>query len=233
MIKHHPKETLIKAFVCGELTASLSAAIAIHIEMCPLCREKTDNSTREQAAESFGQAGFSVEDFSLEEKDNSDDISELAGMDYEEMIEDIVADEQIALIPVRLPKKITVAGQDFILPQVISNLQLDNFSQLGKLSRARFQLGEGPIHTSLLHIQPGGSVPEHTHKGYELTLLLAGEFHDEQGSYVPGDFIMLDQHHTHNPVSGQGCLCYTVVSDALHFTRGINKLLNPIAALIY
>ncbi len=104
---------------------------------------------------------------------------------------------------------------------------------IGKLSRARVQLDENEIHTSLLYIEPGGGVPEHTHKGFELTVLLEGSFEDEQGEYVKGDFIMLDSSHQHQPISKQGCLCYTVANDALHFTQGINKLLNPIAGFIY
>ncbi|WP_281556334.1 ChrR family anti-sigma-E factor [Thalassomonas sp. RHCl1] len=228
MIRHHPKETLLKAFAGGELAASLSAAIAIHVDMCPLCQEKTAAITREQAMKSFGREALSADINS-----SGVDSCQQAETDYDDMIQVIVADEQIAPVPLRIPKKITLHGQEFTLPQAIANLQLGKFRHLGKLSRARLLLGEGPIHTSLLHLQPGGSVPEHTHKGYELTLLLAGEFHDEQGSYVPGDFMMLDGRHTHTPVSEQGCLCYTVVSDALHFTQGINKLLNPIAALIY
>ena len=100
-------------------------------------------------------------------------------------------------------------------------------------SAAGLQLDEGEIHTSLLHIDPGGSVPEHTHNGFELTLLLAGSFTDEQGEYVAGDFIMLDKRHQHHPVSEHGCLCYTVANDSLHFTQGINKLLNPIGSFIY
>ena len=106
-------------------------------------------------------------------------------------------------------------------------------SHIGKLSRARIQLEENEIHTSLLQIEPGGSVPEHTHKGFELTVLLDGSFHDEQGEYVKGDFIMLDRSHQHHPISDNGCLCYTVANDALHFTQGINKLLNPIGSFIY
>jgi putative transcriptional regulator len=85
----------------------------------------------------------------------------------------------------------------------------------------------------LLHIQPGGSVPEHTHNGFELTVLIAGDFSDDQGEYVPGDFIMLDKKHQHHPVSEKGCLCFTVANDSLHFTQGINKLLNPIGTFIY
>ena len=63
--------------------------------------------------------------------------------------------------------------------------------------------------------------------------MLAGTFADEQGEYVAGDFIMLDKRHQHQPATEHGCLCYTVANDALHFTQGINKLLNPIGAFIY
>ena len=76
-------------------------------------------------------------------------------------------------------------------------------------------------------------MPEHTHKGFELTLLLDGSFSDDKGEYVKGDFIMLDASIKHNPISQDGCLCYTVANDALHFTQGINKLLNPIGNFIY
>jgi putative transcriptional regulator len=76
-------------------------------------------------------------------------------------------------------------------------------------------------------------VPEHTHKGFELTLLLDGEFEDEMGKYVKGDFICLDSAHKHSPQTTQGCLCLTVVNDALQFTKGMSKLLNPFGNLIY
>ena len=94
-------------------------------------------------------------------------------------------------------------------------------------------MDEGEIHTSLLQIQPGGMIPEHTHKGFEVTLLLDGEFSDDMGSYEAGDFIMLDGTHQHNPKTEDGCLCLTVVSDALHFTQGFGKLLNPFGSLLY
>ena len=118
-------------------------------------------------------------------------------------------------------------------PNVLRNMSLGKTAQIGKLSRARILLDEGEIHTNLLHIGAGGSIPEHTHKGFELTLLLAGTFADEQGEYVQGDFIMLDKRHQHQPATELGCLCYTVANDALHFTQGINKLLNPIGSFIY
>jgi putative transcriptional regulator len=228
MIKHHPKDELLHGFVDGQLPASLSAAIAIHADMCPFCQDKIASITAINATASFEESHLHhfIVDSDVDEK-------ELGAINFDEMIDAIVADDHIAQPSRSVDKKITVGDLTYTLPQAIKNIELGSFAQFGKLSRARFQLDEGEIHTSLLHIQPGGGVPEHTHKGYELTLLLAGEFGDERGDYVPGDFIMLDASNTHNPVSQKGCLCFTVANDSLHFTQGINRLLNPIGAFIY
>lgn len=226
MIKHHPKNELLQTFAKGELPASLSVAIAIHTDMCPLCQEKIAEITYQQAsafqAENFQEAH--LHDFI------TDDTNEL---ELANMIDTIVADDQIEHARSVEMKTINIVNTEYSLPRAIQNIELGGFTQLGKLSRARVKLDEGKVHSSLLHIQPGGSVPEHTHNGYELTVLLSGEFKDAQGSYVPGDFIMLNTKHTHQPESQHGCLCYTVVSDSLHFTQGINRLLNPIGAFIY
>jgi putative transcriptional regulator len=104
---------------------------------------------------------------------------------------------------------------------------------VGKLARSRVAIDDGPLRSSLLHIGAGGEIPEHTHTGFEVTLLLDGEFSDEEGSYVPGDFIWQDGSHQHTPLTKDGCLCFTVVSSALHFNKGLSKLLNPIGNLIY
>lgn len=228
MIKHHPEKALLLSFVRGELAASLSAAIAIHADMCPCCQAQITQLLDEQASQSFAQDGSAVEP-----------IAQLTGsltkeaINFDDMIGAIVADDEVASLPVRHRQNITLNGADYTLPQALDNIELGNITHLGKLSRVRLKLAEGAIHSSLLHIQADGGVPEHTHKGYELTLLLDGEFSDEHGHYVPGDFMLLDGKNTHKPYSENGCLCFTVVSDALHFTQGVNRLLNPIGSLIY
>jgi putative transcriptional regulator len=236
MIKHHPKFELLKSFVDGDLPASLAAGIAIHADMCPLCQEKISQLTEHVAENSFEHSlldSLAIDEGNSEgiNEDNSSEITELS---FDEMIAQITASNDVE--PVKAAhddRVIAFKGTTYTLPNAIRNMALGKTAQIGKLSRARVQLNEGEIHTSLLHIAPGGSIPEHTHKGFELTLLLAGTFADEQGDYVPGDFIMLDSRHQHQPATEHGCLCYTVVNDALHFTQGINKLLNPIGTFIY
>lgn len=228
MIKHHPTFELIQSFVNGDLPASLSAGIAIHADMCPKCQKQIAQLTDQVAEASFEEAF--LDRFIV---DDSEDVNVLAEFDFDVMAEQITASNEVFIANEQLDKTIVFNDKTYKLPRALQSMAMGKTSHIGKLSRARVQLEENEIHTSLLQIEAGGSVPEHTHKGFELTVLLDGSFHDEQGEYVKGDFIMLDGSHQHHPISNNGCLCYTVANDALHFTQGINKLLNPIGSFIY
>lgn len=228
MINHHPKFELIQAFVNGDLPASLSAGVAIHADMCPACQQ-----TIAQFTEQVAETSFEEEYLDRFIVDDNEALAAVAAINFDHMIEDIVGSSDISIALPKVEKTISFNDKTYTIPAALSSMELGKHAHIGKLTRARIQLNENEIHTSLLHIQPGGGVPEHTHKGFELTVLLAGSFHDESGEYVKGDFIMLDSSHQHHPISTNGCLCYTVANDALHFTQGINKLLNPIGSFIY
>jgi putative transcriptional regulator len=225
MIKHHPKLELLQCYVKGELPASLSAAITMHIDMCSVCKQKVIQLTEQQSYVSFEEPD--VDTFTINSLDNIDELN------FEQMISTITDSNDIDTIEPKIEKKITFKNKVYTLPSVLNNMVLGKTASVGKLARTRIQLDENEIHSSLLHIEPGGSVPEHTHNGFELTVLIEGTFSDEAGDYVAGDFIMLDKKHQHHPISEKGCLCFTVANNSLHFTQGINKLLNPIGAFIY
>lgn len=226
MINHHPKFELVQAYVNGELPASIAAGVNIHLGFCSKCQQQVSQLTEQVAELSFEQSSFD-EDTSA---NNTDDVM----LDSIFNLEEIMEQPQVTAATVKSDvKRAQFKGNNYELPNVLKNMELGGTTNLGKLSRSRVLLDEGEIHTSLLHIEPGGSVPEHTHNGFELTVLLDGSFRDESGEYVKGDFIMLDGSHQHHPVSQDGCLCYTVANDSLHFTQGLNKLLNPIGSLIY
>ncbi|MBU2872113.1 ChrR family anti-sigma-E factor [Colwellia sp. E2M01] len=242
MITHHPKFELIQLFVNGQLPASLSAAIAIHADMCPKCQQQIALLTEQMAEVSFEEDSLQAD---LEQSlttdndstaDYSTDLTDeetLESLSIDDMVDAITMSDELAQTTVAADKTIIYQNENYVLPKTLSSMTLGKKATIGKLSRTRIQLNENEVRTSLLQIAPGGGVPEHTHKGFELTLLLEGSFHDEKGEYVKGDFIMLDSSVQHHPISKDGCLCYTVANDALHFTQGINKLLNPIGGLIY
>ncbi|WP_394176949.1 ChrR family anti-sigma-E factor [Thalassotalea litorea] len=223
MIKHHPTTNLLQSFSAGELPASLSAAISIHVDMCPVCQQQVGELTEQYAEQSFDQPAQMSQQQSFNET-----------ADIMALIDDITDDESIAEVGERyVAKEFQIKDKNYKMPRALQSMAIGSFSGIGKLNRARIELGEGEIHTSLMQIQPGGMIPEHTHKGFELTLLLDGEFSDDMGTYQAGDFIWLDGSHQHNPKTEDGCLCLTVVSDALHFTQGFGKLLNPFGSLLY
>ncbi|WP_133407611.1 ChrR family anti-sigma-E factor [Parashewanella tropica] len=216
MINYHPDPQLLAAFASGELMTSFSCAVATHLEKCPTCRYRADHLTNQQADDVFHQE--------VGDEDNSE---------FDNILSAILDDDVIDMPLLPSLQPFQIGGENFILPRALSNLSFGKASSIGKISRSRAKLDEGTVRTSLLHIQAGGNVPQHSHKGYEVTLVLSGAFEDEADRYAEGDFIFLEGEHKHQPISRDGCLCMTIVSDSLHFTQGINKLLNPIGAYIY
>ncbi|RRS07843.1 transcriptional regulator [Pseudoalteromonas sp. J010] len=216
MIKHHPNESLLEQFVEGSLPASISVAIAAHVELCPCCQKKTQALEEAKASQQFSDAAPLALD-----------------ADMIQLMESIALTDDVDEVHDYIQPTFSYQGRDVQLPRAIANIDRTKFSGVGKVSRARLLLEDGELRSSLLEIEAEGEIPEHTHTGFEITLLLDGDFSDESGEYVPGDFIWQDGQHNHSPRTKSGCLCFTVVSSALHFNKGLSKLLNPIGNLIY
>ncbi|ALS35096.1 putative transcriptional regulator [Pseudoalteromonas translucida KMM 520] len=224
MIKHHPSDTLLTQYCSASLSASLSLAVSIHVDMCPVCQAKVTKLEAKNAAEVFNDA-LPIE----ADADTNGYFEQESSSLFDLITSDTSIDEVYEVEPIA----VEINQQNYQLPRALTRISHSKFTQVGKLARSRVALDDGPLRTSLLHIAAGGEIPEHTHTGFEITLLLNGEFSDEEGSYVPGDFIWQDGSHQHTPVTKEGCLCFTVVSSALHFNKGLSKLLNPIGNLIY
>ncbi|MFC0119587.1 ChrR family anti-sigma-E factor [Pseudoalteromonas xiamenensis] len=216
MIKHHPTDALLFAFAEGSLSVTLSMAVSAHIELCECCQQKLTQLEQSLGEESLG---------------GEEEI--LVDSAFAAMFDDITADDTFAQTVDTVAETIMYQRKEIILPRALSCIERTEFLNLGKIGRSRYTVEDGTLRASLLHIGAGGEIPNHTHTGFEVTLLLDGDFGDEDGDYVPGDFIMLDGRHTHTPKTKEGCLCFTVVSAQLHFNKGLSKLLNPIGNLIY
>ncbi|WP_111979839.1 ChrR family anti-sigma-E factor [Algibacillus agarilyticus] len=249
MINHHPKSELINAFVAGELPTALSVIVASHLELCRCCNDKAKKINQHQADDAFSDA-----DLSLNHNDNSQENTALdnrefanhslednkltahhleVNNEFADMFAAIVADKTTSTPATLDPVEIKVKDNTYVLPKALSNIQRASWFKLGKLSRSNLDSSENEIHSHLIHIEAGGEIPQHTHNGYEVTLILSGDFYDELGEYSQGDFMWLDKQHKHQPKTKNGCLCLTVANDALHFTQGVGKILNPIGSLIY
>jgi putative transcriptional regulator len=80
----------------------------------------------------------------------------------------------------------------------------------------------------LYRIRAGRKLPQHSHEGAEVTLVLQGGFTDETGHYRRGDMVIADEHLDHVPVADadEECICFAVMDAPLRLTGPIGRLVN-------
>ena len=86
----------------------------------------------------------------------------------------------------------------------------------------------GDDELKLIKMDPGASVPLHSHGGKEYILVLEGSFCDEYGKYSRGDIQINDQMIKHTPIASQndGCICLTITEKDVIFYGKFASFLN-------
>ena len=86
----------------------------------------------------------------------------------------------------------------------------------------------GDDELKLIKMDPGASVPLHSHGGKEYILVLEGSFCDEYGKYSRGDIQINDQQIKHTPIASQkdGCICLTITEKDVIFYGKFGSFLN-------
>jgi putative transcriptional regulator len=71
-------------------------------------------------------------------------------------------------------------------------------------------------------------MPDHSHHGTELTLVLKGAFQDEDGYFARGDIEIADSDVQHIPVADihEDCICLAVTDAPLRFTGLMPRILQ-------
>ena len=80
----------------------------------------------------------------------------------------------------------------------------------------------------LIKMEPGASVPLHSHGGKEYILVLEGSFSDEYGEYTKGDIQINDQKVMHTPVAceNNGCICLAITEKDVIFFGKYGSIFN-------
>ena len=80
----------------------------------------------------------------------------------------------------------------------------------------------------LIKMEPGASVPNHSHGGKEYILVLDGSFCDEYGKYSKGDIQINDQKIKHTPIAckDEGCICLSITEKDVIFFGRFGSFLN-------
>lgn len=218
-VKHHPALELLEQYIEASLAPELSLAIAAHLDLCPHCqRIKMDLEA---------EAGAAL--VSLPEAQSSE-------TDWQQMLDFITAQPESAAKPEkRQPFVLQIQNSEILVPASLKPLLQNKLKwlNLGGISTAKLA-GEAQHNVSLLYIRKDSEVPQHTHLGLEITLVLKGKIYDEAGCYGEGDLLINTPEHTHTPrTMSEDCLCLSVLTAPLKFKKGLTRLLNPLQHLFY
>ena len=90
----------------------------------------------------------------------------------------------------------------------------------------KFDVSE--MKATIYRIQPNVAVPSHSHTGSEITLVLAGGFSDETGTYGPGDIAVQEAGGVHKPVADADgeCLVFAVNEGDIRLAGPFGRVLN-------
>lgn len=214
MANFHPDLELLTEYAAGNLPLAQATCISIHISNCSHCKRLVSQLTDVGAEIMQAMEPAAVEPSVLD--------SVLARLDEEPPLE----------------YQRPVERRDGT-PAILQRLMRGDFSDLnwkniGSALRISYLKTGDPQHEfALYHIRAGGRIPEHTHRGGEMTLVLEGGFSDADGSYHAGDFIHRRPGDVHAPTALQSedCICLAVLDAPLRFTDWRFRWMNPFLRL--
>ncbi len=219
-VRHHLSDRLLAAYATGELAEGWSLAVATHLALCPECRSRL---RRFEAA-----AGEMLDEL----QGDRDDMEGSWAQVRERLTNTDVLPKPVISRP-------TERLDGAVLPEPLRSYLGGDAHEL------RWKpLGRGAHHVliptlddettaRLLRIPAGKPVPEHSHGGRELTLVLSGSFSDRTGRFGRGDIEEADEMLEHQPVAGveEDCICLAVTDAPLRFKSRFLRLIQPVLGI--
>ena len=214
MPSFHLSSEHLMDYAAGSLPEPIAVLVATHLALCPDCRRR---------AEAFDEIGGALLE-SLENEPVKPSLrdSVLSQLDIPESSSETAA------------PSIDPASLDLRVPEPLRGYLdggLDDIAwkSRGPLDEVRILREHGGITSRMLRIRAGTAMPQHTHEGSELTLVLAGSFTDGDKRFLRGDVAIADASVDHCPAAdpGEDCYCFAVNDAPLRLTGSVSRLLNP------
>lgn len=205
-ITHHTPDAMLAAYSSGNLPQPYALVVAAHISLCQECRA---------ALGAHQVAGGAILD-RVGEEDLSDSLKS----------------NVLALLDTPVAPEVTYQRSGVFPGPVMEALKgmPPRWKSLGLGARQNILLDEREGSVRLLYIPPGQAVPDHSHNGMELTLVLQGSFSDDTGHFGVGDLEIADQDLEHTPIADKGapCICLAATDAPLRFNSLVPRLLQPL-----
>jgi putative transcriptional regulator len=203
---YHAPDAMLAACAAGALPYPFAMLVAAHVSLCDECRARLD---------AHRITGGLV----------LDDLAPVA-------LSPGALARALAALDARHPVPPGAAG-DVIYPAPISGLvgaEGPRWRALGFGAKQAILWSGAAGSLRLLSIPAAQAVPEHGHRGLELTLVLSGAFADETGLFRAGDLEVADEDLNHTPRATEDgpCLCVAANDAPLRFRAIIPRILQPI-----
>lgn len=205
-ITHHTPDALLAAYAAGTLPHAFAVVVASHVSICDVCRA---------ALGAHQIVGGTV-------LENTDAVSVSASM-KDGLFSQL--DDAFTLEPVYKP----MGAYPGPVVEALKGRE-PRWKTLGMGVRQHILSADREGSVRLLYIPPGQAVPDHSHSGMELTLVLQGSFSDETGRFGVGDLEIADSDLDHTPIAdpGDACICLAATDAPLRFNSLMPRLLQPL-----
>lgn len=207
---HHPSDLLLAEYAAGSLDEASALIVSAHLALCPHCRRAVADFECIGGAllEQVGGGGFDTQRRGQAVTAISADLSQqpVPRRDLS------VADSIEAMIDVygRGPWR-------WIGPGVYHR---------------RIDLEDNGVRAFMLRGAPGTELPDHSHSGTELTLVLKGEFSHELGRFGVGDMEEADGGIRHAPrIGNEECICLVAMVGTIRLRGLLGRLIQPFVRL--
>ena len=205
-IKHHLTNQLLIGYSAGMLPEAFNLVVATHLSMCDTCRV---------AAQAYEAIGGSILDTEAQAPLNENSLASTLA---------IISKGPIA----------TKSAVNMDLPNPLGSYIGDNLRDI-KWRSVGMGVRQAVLKTSksatarLLFIPAGAAVPDHGHRGTELTLVLKGAFRDETALFSAGDVEVANEDLNHTPIAeiGEDCICLAATDAPLRFNSWIPRMAQP------
>ena len=211
-IQHHLTDALLMSYSAGTLPEAFNLTVAAHVSMCDECRARLG---------AFDTVGGAL-------------IEDCATIAPVEMEADSL-EATLAMIS-DTPQEMSVpkATDGSALPAPIrdyigGDLDAVKWKPIGMGVKQAILSTSKDATARLLFIPAGSAVPDHGHRGTELTLVLQGAFVDESDRFGPGDLEVANEDLNHTPVAdvGADCICLAATDAPLVFKGLLPRLAQP------
>jgi putative transcriptional regulator len=212
-IKHHLDDRLLMAYSAGQLPEAFNLVVATHLSLCDECRAR---------AGSFDAIGGAM----LEDCE----AAPMSSVSLEATLARIARDAKESIPAPRPPARRQARRvlPDPLHAYVGGDLEAVRWRRIGGGVRQAILPTSAAARVRLLHIPAGAAVPDHGHRGTELTLVLQGAFRDEVDRFARGDIEIAGEELEHTPVAepGEDCICLAATDAPLRFNAFLPRALQ-------